>query len=79
MPKSSFTWAYERFRQLLLEARRRAAMTQKDVAKALRRPQSFVSAYERGQRRLDVVEFLQIAKALKTDPHEILRKLERGG
>ncbi|HEV7301639.1 MAG TPA: helix-turn-helix transcriptional regulator [Tepidisphaeraceae bacterium] len=78
MPRSSFTRAADRLRRLLLEARRRAGMTQADVAKSLRRPQSFVSDFERGQRRLDVVEFLEVTRALKADPHDILRKVDRG-
>jgi transcriptional regulator with XRE-family HTH domain len=45
------------------------------LAKKLKKPQSYVSKYERGERRLDVVEFLDIAKALGTDEHEIIRKV----
>ena len=39
------------------------------------RPQSFVSKFERGERRLDVVEFLDIAEALRIDPYKFLAKL----
>lgn len=38
--------------------------------------QSYVSKYERGERRLDVVEFLEIARVIGLDPHELLRELE---
>ena len=47
-------------------------MTQQDLADRLKRPQSFVAKYENGERRLDVVEFLQIAKLLEANPHEII-------
>lgn len=43
-------------------------MTQVELADRLNRPQSFVSKYERGERRLDVVEFAQIVHALSGSP-----------
>ena len=49
---------------LLVEARRDAGLTQVALAKKLGRPQSFVSKFERGERRLDVTEFLDVARAL---------------
>ena len=63
---------------VLAEARERAGLTQVQLAKLLRKPQSFVSSYERGQRRIDVLEMLRIVEALKGDPKgvfaDILRK-----
>jgi hypothetical protein len=43
----------------------------------LKRPQSFVSKYERGERRLDVIEFGEVARALGIDPIRILDKFYR--
>jgi transcriptional regulator with XRE-family HTH domain len=74
--KSAFTRRHQRFRRLLVEARQEAALTQTDLAKKLGRPQSFVSKFENGERRLDVVEFLEVARALGTDPHGLIRDLE---
>lgn len=51
----------------LASARQRAGLTQAQVARSLRKPQSFVSSYERGQRRLDLLEFLRVADAIGTD------------
>jgi transcriptional regulator with XRE-family HTH domain len=68
---------YKRFRELLAEARKSASMTQAALSKRLGRPQSFVSKYERGERRLDVVEFAEIARALGIDPLRFLAKLYR--
>jgi len=48
-------------------------MTQADLAVRLRRPQSFVAKYEVGERRLDLVEFVEVANALDTDPVKLLR------
>jgi transcriptional regulator with XRE-family HTH domain len=77
MPRSPFGKKYRRLRGLLVEARRTAELTQADVAKRLGRPQSFVSKYESGERRIDVVEFLDIARAIGADWASVLRRLER--
>ena len=59
----------------LREARRQAGLSQHEVARRLKRPQSFISAYESGDRRLDVLEFLRIARAVRADPCEILKRM----
>lgn len=53
--------------ECLEDARRRAQVTQQELALRLGKPQSFVSAYETGQRRVDVLEFLTILRALNMD------------
>jgi transcriptional regulator with XRE-family HTH domain len=73
--KSVFTDKYEQFRLLLVEARKKAALSQAQLADKLSRPQSFVSKYERGERRLDVVEFEVVADALGIEPIRFLKKL----
>lgn len=55
----------------LAAARDRAGLTQKQVARLLRKPQSFVSNYERGQRRIDVLELLRIVEALGSDARTV--------
>ncbi len=77
MTKSVFTEKYHLFCLLLIETRQSQKLTQAQVATRLQKPQSFVSKYERGERRLDVVEFLEVVKALGTTPYEVLRKLEQ--
>jgi transcriptional regulator with XRE-family HTH domain len=59
----------------LADARRRAKLTQQELAKRLGKPQSFVSDYERGQCRIDLMEFLFIARALQGEPLEIFRAI----
>ena len=76
MTKSVFSEKYERFRLLLIEARRAATLSQAELASRLSRPQSFVSKYERGERRLDLVEFLDIARVLGLDAGELIKRLE---
>ena len=76
--KSIFTKKYNRFRELIITARKEADLKQVDLAKKLKRPQSFVSKYERGERRLDIVEFLEVSKAIGINPLKIIKELERG-
>ena len=73
LTKSLHSPQHEAFCDLLVAARRNAGLTQQDVAKRLKRPQSFVAKYEGGERRLDVLEFIDIARAVETDPVKILR------
>jgi transcriptional regulator with XRE-family HTH domain len=75
--KSVFTAEYESFLNSLISARKTAGMTQQEVADRLEKPQSFVSKYERRERRLDVVEFVNIAKAIGIDPCQIVREVEK--
>ncbi len=53
---------YRTFLQRLRQARRDADLTQVDVARTLRRPQSFVSKCESGERRVDVIELQELAR-----------------
>lgn len=76
MKKALYERSYAAFTNLLKEERKRAGLTQAMLAKRLRRPQSYVSKYERGDRRLDVIEFLEIARAMKFDPGEFLQRLD---
>lgn len=66
----------QELRQLLVEAREAADLTQTALAKKLGRTQSLVSNYERGQRRLDLPEFILVCRALGVDPHELMRRVE---
>ncbi len=77
MAKSLRSPRQERLRTLLIEARLTAELTQADVAKRLGKPQSFIAKYEGGERRLDVVEFLDLAKAIGFDAAKMLRRVQR--
>ena len=75
--KSIYTEQYRILIQLLVEKRNESGLTQQALSKRLGKPQSYVSKYENGERRLDVIEFLTIAKALKADPCDVIRKMEQ--
>lgn len=55
MGKGLYSDKRERFRELLRQVRIEAGLTQTELSEKLKRPQSYVSDYERGQRRLDFV------------------------
>lgn len=63
----------------LKSARQRAGMSQQDVADRLGVPQSFVAKIELGERRIDVIEFLWISKALDVSWKDVLQKVQRQG
>lgn len=75
MDTSGLSAMEREFLRLLTEARKSAGLTQVELSERLSRPQSFVSKYERGERRLDVVEFVEVAQAMGADPIGILRAL----
>lgn len=62
---------------LLIEAREKAGLTQTELAEKLGEYQSFVARLESGQRRVDVVEFLELAEVLGFDAEESLRNLRK--
>lgn len=51
----------------LVKARKAADITQAELASRLNKPQSFVAKYEKAERRLDVIEFIEIAGILGAD------------
>ncbi|WP_353554189.1 helix-turn-helix transcriptional regulator [Paraburkholderia terrae] len=59
----------------LIAARKACGFTQAELASRLGRPQSFVAKIEVGERRIDVVEFLELARILGISPASILEDL----
>jgi transcriptional regulator with XRE-family HTH domain len=77
MPKTIRSPRQKKLQRLLIALRKEAGLTQTAVAGRLKRPQSFVAKYEGGERRLDVIEFLDVAHALGADPQEIIASLQK--
>jgi transcriptional regulator with XRE-family HTH domain len=77
MPKSVFTDAYASFRATLIAARKDAGVSQIELADRLGLTQSQISQIERGIRRVDVIEFYAIAKALKLDPTRLFDEVAK--
>lgn len=68
----------QRIATLLASIRKERGLLQEDVAVRLKRPQSFVSKYESGIRRVDLVELLDILGALEADPHDFIDQVQAG-
>jgi transcriptional regulator with XRE-family HTH domain len=65
MPQSVYTEEYKIFLKRLKTARYEAGLRQIDVAKKLKKPQSYVSKIESGERRVDITELKELAKLYK--------------
>ena len=74
MPSSIFTQRHQEFIAFIASVRKATDITQVELAVRLGKPQSFVSKVERGERRLDVIEFCQVAEALGHDPAKLLSR-----
>jgi transcriptional regulator with XRE-family HTH domain len=77
MPKTLRSTEQILLLDVLRTARKRAGVTQQALADRLHRPQSFVAKYENGERRIDVIEFVELARALELDPAALFRRYMR--
>jgi transcriptional regulator with XRE-family HTH domain len=78
MARSVFSPGYAILIGGLADARRQAGVTQVQLAERLNKPQSFISKIERGERRVDVLEFCAIARALGSEPSKLMAGIEVG-
>ena len=76
MEKSIYTREYAALTRLLCEAREEAGITQVELAEKLGQSQSFVSKFERGDRRLDVVQLRTVCQTLGLTLPEFVDRLE---
>ena len=75
MPKSVFTREHKAFVRRMVDERKKAELTQVELARAIGRSQSLVSKYETGERRLDQVETVAILLALGSDPADVIESV----
>jgi len=66
----------ETLRHELREARLRAGLRQLDVALQLGKPQSYVAKVESGERRIDLIEALDLCQVVSLDPKVLIKKLD---
>lgn len=67
--------SYEAAQQLLIQLRKDSGLTQVELAKKVGVDQSFISKVERGERRLDIVEFVFYCSSLEVSPSEVIESL----
>lgn len=77
MRKSIYSPEQTELLRLLREKRKEAGLSQSELAKRLSRSQSFVSKYESGELRLDLVELSLVCRALGTSLSSFVRQFER--
>lgn len=70
---SRYRWVIDR----LVEARKKLGLSQEAVAQRLGKPQQYVSRYETGERRLDIFEYLDAARALTVDGLALASEADR--
>ena len=75
MPRTLGRPRHEALRDFIVEQREEAGLTQHEVSARLDRPQSFIASIETGQRRVDVVELLDLAEAIGFDPQNAVQRL----
>jgi transcriptional regulator with XRE-family HTH domain len=78
MQKSLKSPEYARLVEMLVAVRHAAGVRQQKLAAKLGKPQSFIAKYEGGERRIDLVEFIAIARALDADPMKLFRDFVAG-
>lgn len=75
MPKTLWSEARRRWSLALVQARRAAGLSQAALAGKLKCQQSLIARIESGERRIDVVELVVLARALGVDPGEVVAKV----
>ena len=73
--KQIHTERHRAFRALLVAERKARGLTQTEIARRLGKPPSYVAKYELGERRLDVLEYLDLSEAIGFDASALLEKL----
>lgn len=74
MPKSIYSTKYKEVIEKLQIARKEIGLTQTDVARKLDKPQSYVSKIEKGERRIDITELMELAKIYNKPVNSFLTK-----
>lgn len=77
MGRSIGTTEHKRLLALLRKIRLDAGLRQVDLAKRLRQPQSYVSKYESGERRLDLLELREVCRAVGIELGDFVRQFEK--
>ena len=75
MPKTIFGGEHRHLVEVLVEARQRSGLTQAELAALVGKDQTFISIIERSQRRVDVLEFVALARAMGMEPSTLFNEV----
>ena len=75
MVKTIYQESYQAFIKQLVLARKAAGLTQMQVAEKLSKPQSYIAKVEGADRKLDVMEFVELCQAINVDPTTLIKLL----
>ena len=75
MYKSIYSDEYSKFLELFKTTRIKSGITQEQLAELVNETQSFISKCERGERRIDIIELIQLLKAMEVSPTSYFKKL----
>lgn len=73
MPKTIYTKAHRNLVEQLIKARKETGLKQEDVAKKLKRTQSYISKLESGERRIDIIQIKELAQIYKKNPKDFIK------
>ena len=76
MVKTIYQARYLKLMEALVQARKKAGLTQMQVAEILSKPQSYIAKVEGADRKLDVMEFVELCEAIHQDPSELIKLLK---
>ena len=75
--KTIYQERYLKLMQALVQARKQAGLTQMQVAEKLDKPQSYIAKVEGADRKLDVMEFVELCEAIHQNPSELIKQLQQ--
>lgn len=75
MVKTIYQESYQAFIKQLVLARKASGLTQMQVAEKLSKPQSYIAKVEAADRKLDVMEFVELCQAINVDPTTLIKLL----
>lgn len=68
--------SYEAAVEALVRARKAVGLSQRDLSERVGKPRSFISKIESRERRVDIVEFIAIARGMGVDPTKLLTEVQ---
>lgn len=75
MRNEIYSQEHKALRKIMRRERKAAGLKQSEVAKKTNRSQAYISKFENGDLRLDVIDFVRFCEAIGCDPHEVLREI----